>query len=351
MRIGLVGWPGSGKSTLFRALGGTSSNLGPTALDDRPVVSVEVPDERLLWLREQFQPKKFTPARIEFVDFAGIPKGSQKGKSELIAAIREMDALCLVLRGFRSGSYAYDKPEPDPAGEAARLVDELRFTDFAMLSNRVEKLAVQVTKPTKTTEADKKELAFLQRLLGELEGSGVDIGQVTMNAEEERMIRSFQFASQKPRILLHNVAEGSDAEAARKQVSNAEVVFASIEEEIAGLEPAERAAFLESYGLSQSFRDRLIQLGYATMGLCSFFTVGDDEVRAWTIARGDNAVTAAGKIHSDLARGFIRAEVTAYADFRRAGSLREVKAQSLQRLEPKDYQVADGDILNIRFSV
>ena len=353
MRIGLIGWPGSGKTSLFRALGGVrSGHSGPTQLtDERAVVSVEVPDARLLWLRDHFTPKKFTPARIEFVDFPGVPRGNQKGKPELLAAIREMDALCLVLRDFTTGNYPYEKPAADAAREFSDLQEELRFNDYAMLSARVEKLDASTKKPSKTLEKDKLELAFLQRLLSEFEGQGKDIRDIHMSAEEHQMIRAFQFASQKPRILLVNAAEGADAAKAAARVASSHCVFARIEEEIAGLSAEEKKEFLESYGLTEPFRDRLIKIGYQTLGLQSFFTVGEDEVRAWTIKVGDDAVTSAGRIHTDLARGFIRAEVIGYQDFHDAGNMREVKARNLLRLEAKDYVVKDGDILNIRFSV
>jgi GTP-binding protein YchF len=353
MRIGLIGWPGSGKTSLFRALGGARHGPGgPTLLtDERGVVSVEVPDARLVWLREHFQPKKFTPARIEFVDFPGIPKGNAKGKPELLAAMREMDAMCFVLRDFTTGNYPYEKPEANVAKEFTDLQEELRFNDYAMLSNRLERLESNTRKPSKTSEKDKIELTFLQRLLGEFEGQGKDIRDIHMSVEEQQMIRAFQFASQKPRILLVNAAEGADEAQAAGKVKGAYCVFARIEEEIAGLSAEEKAEFLESYGLKQPFRDRLIKIGYDTQGLQSFFTVGEDEVRAWTIKVGDDAVTSAGRIHTDLARGFIRAEVIGYQDFHDAGNMREAKARNLLRLEAKDYVVKDGDILNIRFSV
>ena len=344
---------------MFRALGGVRAGPGgPTQLtDERAVVSVEVPDARLLWLREHFNPKKFTPARIEFVDFPGIPKGNQKGKPELLAAIREMDALCFVLRDFTTGSYPYEKPEANAAKEFADLQEELRFNDYAMLSSRIEKLESSTKKPSKTLEKDKVELVFLQRLLKEFEGGhvqdrGKDIRDIHMSAEEHQMIRAFQFASQKPRILLVNAAEGADEALAAAKVPGSHCVFARIEEEIAGLSPEEKSEFLASYGLKELFRDRLIHIGYQTLGLQSFFTVGEDEVRAWTIKVGDDAVTSAGRIHTDLARGFIRAEVYSYDDFKAAGGDEAaVKKQGKFRVEGKEYKVQDGDIVNIRFSV
>jgi hypothetical protein len=188
--------------------------------------------------------------------------------------------------------------------------------------------------------------------MGEVEGSARDIREISMSAEEERMIRAFQFGSQKKRILVINVAEGgASAAAAAAAVPGSVTVLAEIEAEIAGLAEEEKREYLATFGIESPFRDRLIRLGYETLGLRSFFTVGEDEVRAWTIDAGNDAVTSAGKIHSDLARGFIRAEVISYEDFHRAGGMREAKAQNLLRLEGKEYVVQDGDILNIRFSV
>jgi len=347
MRIGLVGWPGSGMTTLFRALGGKPQpgHKGGTRADSWPLVSLDVPDPRLEWLRDLWSPKKFTPARIEFVDFPGIPPSREKGRGELMHALRDTDGLCLVIRDFLDPSYPYERPEPDPEGDLASLKSELFFGDYAAVENRIEKLQEKLKKPSKTREKEEKELRLLERCLPALE-EGRPLRDVEMSAAERALLSGFRFASEKPLIVIRNVSE---ERLAGELPENA--CCALLEAEIAELSREERKAFLQDYGIQEPFRDRLIRMGYETLGLRSFFTMGEDEVRAWTIRTGDDAVTAAGKIHSDLARGFIRAEVISWEDLHAAGSVREAKARGLFRVEGKDYQVRDGDILNIRFSV
>ncbi len=347
MRIGLVGWPGSGMTTLFRALGGKAQpgHKGGTRAESWPLVSVDVPDPRLEWLRDLWKPKKFTPARLEFVDFPGIPPAREKGRGELMHALRDTDGLVLVARAFRDPSYPYERPEPDPAGDLASLKSELLFGDYAAVEARIEKLRERLKKPSKTREAEEKELRLLERCLPVLE-EGRPLREVEMSASERALLSGFRFASEKPMIEIVNVSEESLGEDLP-----ANACCALLEAEIAELSQEERRAFLKDYGIGEPFRDRLVRMCYEALGLRSFFTMGEDEVRAWTIRAGDDAVTAAGKIHSDLARGFIRAEVAAWEDLHGAGGVREAKARGVFRVEGRDYEVKDGDILNIRFSV
>ena len=347
MRIGLVGWPGSGMSTLFKALGGKPQpgHKGGTRADSWPLVSLDVPDPRLEWLRELWKPKKYTPARIEFVDFPGIPDSREKGRGELMHALRDTDGLCLVVRDFQDPSYPYERPEPDPEGDLASLKTELLFGDYAAVEARIERLRERVKKPSKTREKEEKELRLLERCLPALE-EGIPLREVKMSDSERALLAGFRFASEKPMIEILNVSEdrlGGDLP------GNA--CCALLEAEIGELSLEERKEFLKDYGIEEPFRDRLVRMGYDTLGLASFFTMGEDEVRAWTIRAGDDAVTAAGKVHSDLARGFIRAEVISWEDLHAAGSVRDAKAKGLFRVEGRDYRVKDGDILNIRFSV
>lgn len=351
MKVGLIGWPGSGKTTLFRALGGVRDKLphGPT--DERPVVSVEVPDPRLLWLRELHRPKKFTPARVEFADLPGIPEKAVKGKAELLAAVRDCDALALVLREFAADPYAVGAP--NPARDLDNLRVEFLLGDLAQVEGRIERIQAKLKKPYKEKAEDEKELAVLEKLKPHLE-SQEGLAGLTLSVEEEKRIASFQFLSRKPTVVVRNVGENELA-AARPPLrgdGGPEIVLAAtVEEDVAALPAAERAEFLSAYGIAEPARDALVRAAYRACKVQSFFTAGEDEVRAWTVAIGASAVEAAGKIHSDLARGFIRAEVTPWQALREAGDLRSFKARGGARLEGRDYLVADGDILEIRFSV
>jgi hypothetical protein len=360
MNLGIIGRPGSGKTTLFHALGGAPRPKVPQAPgDERVVASIEVPDPRLQWLRDLEQPKKFTPARVEFVDLPGLPTKDVRGKAELLAAMRDVDGFVLVARAFESDSYPYeDSPKADPAAEVKSLKEEFLLEDYAVLGKRVEKLADAVKKPTKTRERDEQELAFLQKILADVEGKGLTVREAISQhsgAHDPGFLRSFAFLSQKPVVLVVNCAEGretsAEAKAALALYSTSLAINAVIEEEIAALDPNDRAAFLKDFGIEEPASGRLIRASYAALGLRSFFTSGPDEVRAWTIRAGDDAVAASARIHSDLARGFIRAEVTPFDALRAAGSWRESKAKNTTRLEGKEYVVADGDILNIRFAV
>lgn len=355
MKLGIIGRPGCGKTTLFRALGGQRDKLPHAPGAELGLVSVDVPDPRMQWLRELEKPKKFTPARLEFVDFPGIPQKDERGKKELLSSIREMDGLIVLVRGFTDPSYGYLDPEPKPVEEARSLHDEFVLSDYEILGSRIEKLEASVKKPTRNREQELHELALLQRLMGHIEKAGGSLEKVQMSPEEEAATRGFRFLFRKPTLWVLNHPEGTPNAAQlaelKKSFTHLESLCGSIEEEIASLDEADRAVFLKDYGIEEPARAKLIRDAYRVNGLCAFFTTGPDEVRAWTIRQGDNAVTAAGKIHSDLARGFIRAEVTAYADLKSLGSWHEVKAQKKLRLEGKEYIVQDGDIVHIRFSV
>jgi len=349
MRVALVGRPGSGKTTLWRALGGVEGGAPAAA-----IVSVEVPDPRLEWLRDLHEPKKFTPARIEFLDLPGIPEKDERGKGERLAAARESGALVAVVRAFADPSYPYERPDPDPLGEARSLREELRLGDYAILHGRIERIEASLRKPAGRRETDEQELATLRRWVEVLEGEGRDLRDLEMSRDDLALARSFGFASRKPVLLVVNAAEGAavpDPEALRAVFGRALVLDAKVEEEIARLSPGEREAFLRDFGIEEPARARLVREAYAALGLISFFTVGEDEVRAWTIPQGGTALEAAGTIHTDLARGFIRAEVTPFDDLRAAGSWREARARSATRLEGKDYVVRDGEVVHIRFSV
>lgn len=355
MKFGLVGFPGSGKTSLFRALGGQREKVPHGPGDERPLLSVEVPDRRLEWLRGLHQPKKYTPARVEFCDLPGIPDKSVKGKAELLAAVRDCDALALVLREFGADPYAMGPPN------AARDLDNLRVEfllgDLAVVEGRMERLRAGAKKnrPAKEKAEDEKEMAVLEKLVPFLE-SQEGLTGVHLSAEEEKRIASFQFLSRKPYVVVRNVGEGDlggERRPLRSDGGPEIVLAATVEEEVAGLPAAERAEFLSAYGISEPARDQLVHAAYRACKVHSFFTAGPDEVRAWTIPIGASAVEAAGKIHSDLARGFIRAEVVPWDALHAAGDMKHLKLSGSHhtRLEGRDYVVRDGDILEIRFSV
>ncbi len=350
MRVGLVGLSGSGKTSLFGALGGKREKVPHAPGDERPLVSVEVPDPRLEWLRDLYQPRKFTPARVEFQDLPGIPVQAVKGKPELMAAVRECDALALILRDF--GEDPYGAGPPSAARDLDTLRAEFLLADQAVVEGRIERLQAKLKRPLKDKARDEKELALLRRMLPCLE-SMQGLQEFGMGREEARLVAGFAFLSGKPTLVVRNVGESDlRGEAPAPLGAGPELrLSALVEEEVGGLEPAERGEFLAAYGVEQPASEALVRAAYRACGVQSFFTAGEDEVRAWTIPQGADAVTAAGKIHSDLARGFIRADVTPWEKLHAAGDLRRFKAEGGGRLEGKDYVVQDGDILEIRFSV
>jgi ribosome-binding ATPase len=359
MNLGIVGRPGSGKTSLFHALGGPRRPKVPQApADERVVASIEIPDPRLEWLRDLEKPRKFTPARLEIVDLPGLPTKDARGKPELVGAMRDVDGFVVVVRAFTAETYPYESPAPDPFGELRSLKEEFLLEDYAVLARRVEKLSDQAKKPSKNREKEEHERHFLEKILADVEQHGLSVREAVEKhwhpSFDAALLRSYAFLSQKPIVLVVNAGEGREGDVQGKEAladPSAITLNAELEEEIEALEEGDRAAFLADFGIAEPARGRLVRAAYASLGLRSFFTSGEDEVRAWTIRAGDDAVTAASKIHSDLARGFIRAEVTPFDALRGAGTWREAKARNATRLEGKEYEVADGDVLNIRFAV
>lgn len=356
MRVGFIGPAQSGKSTLFAAVAESGGSGVDLSRPDQPHLAVvKVPDERLVWLGELYNPKKVTPAELELLDLPGFDLSDDAGRNRAKIhwpAMRQCDALAMVVRSFADESVAAYRGRIDPAADVEELLAELLFADLEQVTARVEKLETSVKKPTPRRDEQLRELELMKRLLEALENETPVSGAVANEAEDKR-IRSFGFLSQKPVLVVVNCGEGDVSADAPDTVANlpALQLSAKIEEEIAELPVEDRGEFLADLGISVSAGDRLVRACYERMHLISFLTVGEDECRAWTIPAGAEALEAAGKIHSDIARGFIRAETVAYDQFHEAGDMKAARAAGHVRLEGKTYVVKDGDIINFRFNV
>jgi GTP-binding protein YchF len=362
MQIGIVGLPNSTKTTLFNAL--TKSQAETTAYTTGRIETntaiVEVPDPRIDCLSEMFRPKKTTYARIQYNDIAGLKVGiGQEGglSGQLLNAIAQNDALLHVVRAFEDDLVPHPDGSIDPARDLAALDFEFLFSDLSIVERRMERLAHDLSRGKKGPEAqaNQDEFDLLMRLKENLEQE-IPIRDVPLTADEEKSLRGYQFLSAKPVLVVLNVGdEGStdprDYPRYPHRRSASICLRGALEMEIAQLDLDEASIFLEEYGIEEPGLNRMIRLSYELLGLHAFFTVGEDEVRAWTIPQGAKAVDAAGAIHSDLARGFIRAEVVAYDHLFATGSLSEARKQGKLRLEGRDYIMQDGDIANILFNV
>ena len=349
MKIGLAGPRLGGKSTLFAAITGHAPDAA-RASGQGPVPGiVRVQDPRLDHLTSAFKPRKHTPAQLEVLDFPGLDLGeTSEHKKRIIAQLREVDAIILVFAAFAEGETL------ETAAESYDTVKtEFLFSDLEMMDKRIEKLRVSSTKPSKTQEQDQRELVLLERLKKEAE-TKESLAGIEMDANELKMVRSFAFLMQKPILVVLNTAEAPTGElpdAVKKRCPDAIRLSAKLEQEVTELPAEERGTFLKELGLEEAASGKLVREVYRLLGLCSFFTTGEDECRAWTIPVGENVFSAAGKIHSDLARGFIRADVYSFEDFREHGSEKALRAKGLIRSEGRDYTVQDGDIVHIHFNV
>ena len=362
MLIGIVGLPNSSKTTVFNAL--TRGHAETAAFGGARVqverASVEVPDPRFDRLVELFSPKKTTRARVEYLDIAGLAKGIDRSglSGELTNAISQNDALLHVVRAFEDDEIPHPEDSIDPSRDVDAVDSEFLLSDLVKVERRLEKLEDSLRKPGKGPERDEwtREQALLTRLHVVLEEE-TPLRDVELEPDEMRRLRGYQFLSAKPILILLNTGDDDvqdptsimEYDHPRSQLLT---IRGQLEMELAQLEDeADRAELLKEFGIAEPGLDRVIRASYGLLGLQVFFTVGEDEVRAWTIPVGATAAEAAGAIHSDLQRGFIRAEVTAYDDLIAAGSIAASKSAATTRTEGKDYLVKDGDVMNIRFNV
>jgi GTP-binding protein YchF len=366
MKIGIAGYTNTGKTTIFNALtkGDIETTPYTSATAEPNIGMVKVPDERIDALAEIYKPKKVIYADIQYIDIVGIAVGSARDEKtvKILGQIKDADALIQVVRGFKDDNVPHAADKIDPLSDAMNFELELILRDLELVENRLERIDTSLRKT-----ADKKPLLKEQDILARCKESLEDekpLRQLEFTDDDEKILNTYQFLSKCPEIVVLNVADDElDSDETKKAMDaltgyyagkNTLVacISAKIEEEIAKLSVEEAAEFLDDLGIKEPALNKLVHLSYDLLGLMPFFTVGEDEVRAWTIRKGTSALKAAGKIHSDIERGFIRAETISYDDFVASeNSMVKAKEKGLVRLEGKTYIMKDGDIVNFRFNV
>ncbi len=362
MRIGIIGLEQAGKTTLFNALTHSSAGLEPTGGRREAHLSiVKVPDKRLDRLHELYPTAKKTPATIEYLDVAGLGKGASQRKGfheQFLANLRNVDALLCVLRNFQSDLVPHPEGSLDPRRDWRIIEDEFFLSDMSILDNRIQRLEAEVKKLK--SEEKRHELELLKTCFAALENE-TPLREVALSDEERKALRGFQFLTLKPILLVLNIGEsdlGREADLVAEYADLGEgqnkvllALSAHLEMEIAQLPEEDRETFQQEMGIKEPALAVMIRNSYKLLGLISFFTAGEKDVRAWTIREGTRAREAAGAIHSDMERGFIRAEVVDFDTLSRLGSLHRCKEQGVLRLEGKEYLVKDGDVITFRFNV
>jgi GTP-binding protein YchF len=365
-KLVIIGLPGSGKSTVFNALSRSTAETGFGGDDEPNLATVKVPDERLDRLTEMFQPQRRVPADVQYLDVRGIDKGiSEQGMSgQLLGHLSQADTLVLVVRAFEDDAIPHPEGSVDPARDIETMQLELAFSDLSIVDKRLQRVIQQLPKMMGAErETYEREQKLMERLKATLEAE-TPLREIVDELEEDdrKILRGFALLTIKPMLILVNLGESQLDETGEKLIEDLRSRFASpgvavdglagkIEMEIGQLEPDDAAIFLEDLGITETSRDRIIRVSFELLGLIPFLTAGEDECRAWTIRRGTTAVDAAAAIHSDIQRGFIRAEIVSYDDLIEAGSMAETKKRGTFRREGKTYVVQDGDIINFLFNV
>ncbi len=360
VRFAIIGPPYSGKTTVLSAISGIAVEELPEVQpgSGSHLATVRyLQDQRLQALHGMYNSKKTTPVSFELMDFAGFDLSTASGREQMrrqVADVRQCDLLIIVLRAFKDETTPMYRDRIDPQGDLDELTEEFVFADMEQVTRRIEKLEASIKKPLATREQDKKELDLLKRCLAALE-QGKPLDQVPINAEEMKMLKGFTLLTQHPLLVIVNVGEDQVGEVfdlkVGPMIKGSMVVAGKFEQELWQLSEEDRGTFMSEAGVKEMSQDRLIQMGLKGMGYILFYTSGEDDARAWLLEEGAKAVVAAGKIHSDIARGFIRAETMSFEDLMSCGSEKEAKAQGKRRLEGKDYIVKDGDVIEFRFNV
>ncbi len=352
MKLGIIGLPQSGKTTIFNALtrGDTPTTASAGRIEVHTAV-VDVPDPRVDTLSAMFKPRKTIYAKVTYADIAGLEGGAAKSgiSGQLLNQLAQMDAFLHVVRCFESDLVPHPAGSVEPARDAATMLDELLLNDLVAVERKLERLADERRKGGSDKTIVERQITLFERLQASLSGNE-PLRRLDFSAEESRELSSYGLLTRKPILTVFNLGEGQAAPAV--ELDHASVSLqGKLEMELAQLPAEDAAIFMEEYGIEELSLSKMIGLSYDLLQVQSFFTVGEDEVRAWTTRRGANAQEAAGEIHTDLQKGFIRAEVVSYTDLVELGGMNEAKARGKLRLEGKEYPVKDGDIVHIRFNI